>query len=58
MSAKTTKNDLLDSTLDVKAFPFFPLIGKLLYCANMTRSDISAALSHLSCHMSSPICRH
>jgi hypothetical protein len=58
MAAKLSTDSLLDQPLDVKAFPFSSLIGKLLYCANMTRPDISASVSLLSRHMTSPTCRH
>ena len=50
--------DHSDSPLDVKAFPFSSLIGKLLYCANMTRPDITVAVNLLSRHMGSPTARH
>ena len=58
MTSKLSSTDILDSPLDTKAFPFSSLIGKLLYCANMTRPDISAAVSYLSRFMSSPTERH
>ncbi len=41
-----------------QGFPFSSLIGKLMYCANMTRPDISAAVSFHSRFMSSPTERH
>jgi hypothetical protein len=58
MSSKPTANNILDLPLDVKSFLFSSLVGKLLYCANMTRPDIFALVSLLSRHMSSPTARH
>ena len=58
MAAKQSSTDLSDSPLDVKTFPFSSLIGKLSYCANMTRPDITDDVSLLSRHMGSPTARH
>ena len=58
MSAKPSADAILDQPFDVKMFPFASLLGKLLYCANMTRLDISTYVSLLSRHMSSPTWRH
>ena len=53
-STKPSTNDLLDK----KLFPFAKLIGKLLYCSNYTRPDITMAVNHLSRRMTSATTRH
>jgi hypothetical protein len=58
MSSKLTIDPLLDHSLDVKLFPFASLLGKLLYYANMTRPNMSAAVSLLSRFMTSSTSRH
>ncbi len=47
-----------DELLGKKLFPSPSLIGKLLYCSNCTRPDITAAVNHLSRFMSAPKVQH
>jgi len=58
MAAKPFTDAALDQPLDVQAFLFASLLGKLMFCANMTRSDMSASASFLNRFMNSPTCRH
>jgi histone deacetylase 1/2 len=58
MAAKQSKDTSTSEPLDKKIFPFAKLIGKLLYCSNCTRPDITMAVNYLSRHMASAIVRH
>ena len=58
MAAKTALEANSDQPLVNLAFPFPSLIGKLMYCSNCTRPDITTVLNHMSRHMSSPTVSH
>ena len=58
MTAKQSTKPSTGELLDKKLFPFAKLIGKLLYCSNCTRPDITMAVNHLSRHMTSATSRH
>jgi hypothetical protein len=58
MAAKPSKDTSTTEPLDKKIFPFAKLIGKLPYCSNCTRPDITMAVNHLSRHMTSATVRH
>ena len=53
IAAKQASTDFLNSSLDIKTFPFSTLIGKILYCATMVRPKIFVAGSLLNRHQSS-----
>ena len=55
-----TKQSMEPSTdfIDKKLFPFAKFIGKLMYCSNCTRPDITMAVNHLSRYMTSATVRH
>jgi hypothetical protein len=58
MAAKSQKDAKTEIILDKKRFPFPQLIGKLLYCSNYTRPDITVAVNHLARYMSAPTTSH
>jgi len=58
MAAKQSMDVSANNLLDKKLFPFAKLIGKLLYCSNYTRPDITMAVNHLIRHMTSATTRH
>jgi hypothetical protein len=58
MAAKIVTDARSNEPLDKKKFPFPNLIGKLLYCSNCTRPDITVDVNHLSRYMSKPTVMH
>jgi len=51
MAAKVVSKPRNEKLLTSKLFLFPTLIGKLLYCSNWTRPDITAVVNHLSRYM-------
>ena len=58
MAAKPAVDANSNQPLDTQTFPFPSLIGKLLYCSNCTRHDITTVVDHLSRHMQLPTVSH
>ena len=58
MASKMSLEANSDQPLDTHSFPFPTLIGKLLYCSNCTRPDITTAVNHLSRYMGTPTVHH
>ena len=58
MAVKPSKDSSTYVLLDKKTFPFAKLIGKLLYCSNCTRPNITMPVNHLSRDMTSTTMRH
>jgi len=58
MAAKPSIEVISDQPPDKQLFPFPTLIGKLLYCSNCTRPDITIVVNHLSRYMGIPTVNH
>jgi hypothetical protein len=58
MATKLVVEANSDQPLDKQAFPFPSLTGKLLYCSNCTRPNITTVGNHMSKYMSSPTVSH
>ena len=58
MASKPSLEVNSDQPLDKQSFPFPTLIGKLLYCSNCTRPDITIVVNHLSRYMAIPTVNH
>ncbi len=58
MAAKPSIEVNYDQPLDTQLFPFPPLIGKLMYCSNCTRLDITTVVNHLNKYMGTPTLNH
>jgi len=47
-----------DQPLDIHLFMFPALVGKLMYCSNCTRPDITTVVNHLIRYMGTPTVNH